>query len=108
MNAQDVALRVLEPGCLVRSHHADMLHRLESRKVIFLEYHAALFQFPDFSHHIPDFETERGVLGLRSMRLGNQGYGGFTAAGKDEIPVGGKSLRGKTKLFFVKVASAVH
>src|SRR6185436_8822347 len=98
MNAQDIALGVFEPGSLIRSHHADMLHRLESREVL----------FPDFSHYIADFETERGVLGLRPLRLGNQSYGGLAAAGKDEISIGGKSFRGKTELFFVKVASAVH
>src|SRR5688572_1074748 len=42
MNAEDVALGIIEPGCLLRTKNTDLVDGLEVGQVIVLEHNAAL------------------------------------------------------------------
>ena len=75
MNAEIVALGVLEPGRLLCPQHAHVLDRLQSREVVVLENNASLLQLGDAGADVSYLEADRRVVrpcsfGLREERQG--------------------------------------
>ncbi len=89
VDAEDVALRVLEPRGLLRSDHADVVDGLQAGQVVVLEHHAAVLELVDLLHHVGDLEAQGGVLGPGSLGLRDEGDGRLARARQDEVAVRG-------------------
>src|SRR5690606_15549729 len=107
MQAEDVALGILEPGRLLRAEHAHVLHGPEPRQVVVGERDAARLQVADGRGDVVDLEAERRVLGLRSFRLGKEGDL-RPAAAVDELSGGLRAERLEAELVLVEAAGALE
>src|SRR5262245_34164509 len=105
MQTQDIALWILEPGCLLGTQHADMLDRFQARIVVVGELHAARLQLLDRPGDVAYLEADCGVLGLGAFGFRKQRDFG-PAAAIDELPVRLEPPRLEPQAFFVEAARA--
>ena len=61
VKAENVALRLCEPGSLLGAHDAHMVGGLEVRQVVVKEIYASAFQLPDLVGNVLDLKSEHCV-----------------------------------------------